>query len=608
MRNRTATRLVKSFLLLIALSFTASAGARAWRLSKPSFRILRSKSKVPNDRLFPSNLQTYTSSRIVRSKLLYRVREDRDEANDDATITELRLLESENPFNETMTVTTTKRSLPVRRRKRRQRLMRMLRRLKFRRVSSLSKTVGMENEDSVIQALQNSTILGEVSMTLDEMESFHTSLSQIQLDPELNLAIEEEITAAMDQDGNFASQTPLVQDEESVTYTSTTPPRTVSNVHELRSAVLDHQIPLKDIHFDVDYLKPKPRAPPSTYLKNRIQKNQSPNAQRNTPAPSPTTPFTHPVLEIIESRMKTKSKPGSRSSSDPHHLALSIEGGGMRGAVSAGMASAIAVLGLSDAFDSIYGSSAGSVVGSYFVSRQMCLDVYTEILTVAKAKFASKARLISSLATNLMDSAVNVADPLFSKYSRRNPAMNISYVLDEIMCEGGIRPLDMKLFQANDKLQPLRVVSSTVRNGKMETHCFGSKDLDYFDIECKQGGGRLQNATTMLDGNRHGFFACLQTSMTVPAATGPPVPLIRQKDASDNITSHCFDAFCYEPIPYRSAVKEGATHVLVLKTRPDGDPITTKPGKRMKQYRSTLRAYIITNNILLTSFSLFRAF
>jgi hypothetical protein len=66
--------------------------------------------------------------------------------------------------------------------------------------------------------------------------------------------------------------------------------------------------------------------------------------------------------------------------------------------------------------------------------------------------------------------------------------------------------------------------------------------------------------------------------MLVPAATGPPLPLLRNKDAHLNITTRCFDAFCYEPIPYRSAVEEGATHVLVLKTRPDGSPIGTKPG------------------------------
>jgi hypothetical protein len=39
----------------------------------------------------------------------------------------------------------------------------------------------------------------------------------------------------------------------------------------------------------------------------------------------------------------------------------------------------------------------------------------------------------------------------------------------------------------------------------------------------------------------------------------------------------CFDAFCYDPIPYRSAVeKTGATHVLALRSRPDGCVVETK--------------------------------
>ena len=65
--------------------------------------------------------------------------------------------------------------------------------------------------------------------------------------------------------------------------------------------------------------------------------------------------------------------------------------------------------------------------------------------------------------------------------------------------------------------------------------------------------------------------------MTVPGAAGPPIQILRAKD---NCTSmhHSFDAICFEPIPYRSAVKDGATHVLVLRSRPEGSIVKTKPG------------------------------
>jgi hypothetical protein len=79
---------------------------------------------------------------------------------------------------------------------------------------------------------------------------------------------------------------------------------------------------------------------------------------------------THPVIVAVLERWKTGSKPGMRSSGDNQKIALSIEGGGMRGCVSAGATAAINFLGLNDAIDVVYGSSAGSMVAAYFISRQ----------------------------------------------------------------------------------------------------------------------------------------------------------------------------------------------------------------------------------------------
>jgi predicted patatin/cPLA2 family phospholipase len=340
----------------------------------------------------------------------------------------------------------------------------------------------------------------------------------------------------------------------------------ITNVHELRKAVLDDGIALQDLEFHV---------PSFQSISTPINKKQDKATSRSMKELQNDLPFDHEVISLIQHRFKSKSKPGSRDPSDKAHLALSLEGGGMRGAVSAGMASAIAVLGLSDTFDSIYGSSAGSVVGAYMISRQMCIDVYTQVLVTAKSKFVCKKRLASSLAAGLLDQAFEKS--IFSK--NLNPAMNISFVLDSIMSpEHGLRPLDLETFKLNNELQPLRIVTSCIRGGQMETHCLGSRNMDFFDVVHNETGAIIERATTMTDGSRHGLFACLETSMTVPAATGPPLPLLRHQDSKHNITSKCFDAFCYEPIPYRSAVKEGATHVLVLKSRPEGNPIGTKPG------------------------------
>ena len=59
----------------------------------------------------------------------------------------------------------------------------------------------------------------------------------------------------------------------------------------------------------------------------------------------------HPVLQVIWERARSGSKPGQRK--DACKIALAIEGGGLRGSVTAGMASAITYLGLADTFDMV---------------------------------------------------------------------------------------------------------------------------------------------------------------------------------------------------------------------------------------------------------------
>ena len=83
-----------------------------------------------------------------------------------------------------------------------------------------------------------------------------------------------------------------------------------------------------------------------------------------------TIPTSHPTLQLIRDRLSSRSKPGRRTADDFEKVALCIEGGGMRGCVSAGASLALSFLGLNDVVDIVYGSSAGSMVGTYFISRQ----------------------------------------------------------------------------------------------------------------------------------------------------------------------------------------------------------------------------------------------
>ena len=110
----------------------------------------------------------------------------------------------------------------------------------------------------------------------------------------------------------------------------------ITDPHQLRRAVLDEKVPLKHVQVNLT-----------------VTENDAPVL------------LDHQVVQLLAQRFQSKSQPGARD--DPYTLALCMEGGGMRGAISAGMAAAIASLGLTDAFDKVYGSSAGSVIGAYMI-------------------------------------------------------------------------------------------------------------------------------------------------------------------------------------------------------------------------------------------------
>eukprot|EP00537_Pseudo-nitzschia_pungens_P012657 CAMPEP_0172391000 /NCGR_PEP_ID=MMETSP1061-20121228/7522_1 /TAXON_ID=37318 /ORGANISM="Pseudo-nitzschia pungens, Strain cf. pungens" /LENGTH=889 /DNA_ID=CAMNT_0013121521 /DNA_START=451 /DNA_END=3120 /DNA_ORIENTATION=- len=365
-------------------------------------------------------------------------------------------------------------------------------------------------------------------------------------------------------------------------------PIEIETVEELRNAILDQQLSLADTVI-------VERKSTTKQLENTKTKALAVEEPIETVQGAPQV-FDHAVRDLIRERFVNGTTPGHRLPEDTATLALAIEGGGMRGCVSAGMVAAITALGLSDSIDSIYGSSAGSVIGAYVVSRQVCLDVYVDILPASKELFVCKKRMVTNLAsmglermllgnrrnrsktgqplsiTKIGGSSSPQVKTLRDRLFDTPPGMNISFVLDGILSDDhGLRPLDVDTFRKNDLKQKLRVVSSCVdpRTGKLESRCFGGSE-DFFCPE--------ERLVRVDDRRREGLFACLQASMTVPGATGPPVNLVRKNELSISDPTPCFDAFCFEPIPYRSAVEEGATHVLVLASRPEDYIPKTKPG------------------------------
>ena len=66
-------------------------------------------------------------------------------------------------------------------------------------------------------------------------------------------------------------------------------------------------------------------------------------------------------------------------------------------------------------------------------------------------------------------------------------------------------------------------------------------------------------------------------------------------DINEDSREPLADALVYEPLPYRSAISEGATHVVVLRSRPDGADVT---GKSSIFERMIMRRFFLRKNKL----------
>ena len=75
---------------------------------------------------------------------------------------------------------------------------------------------------------------------------------------------------------------------------------------------------------------------------------------------------THPVAQLLYQRRNEGSLPGART--DTYRVGLAIEGGGMRGIVSAAMMTALVDCELMQSFDAIYAFSAGALNSVYILS------------------------------------------------------------------------------------------------------------------------------------------------------------------------------------------------------------------------------------------------
>ena len=211
----------------------------------------------------------------------------------------------------------------------------------------------------------------------------------------------------------------------------------------------------------------------------------------------------HEVLRLIDERVRSGSKPGHRD--DPHRLVLSIEGGGMRGTVSAGMALALHERGVVAAFDAVYGSSAGAITGAW---------------------------LLSSTPEGLR----GWADPDYARtLIRWSALLRGRPVVD-------VRTLIEVVYQTEFPMDFDSVLASDVEYHPLGTDAETGESTDLRPLINTPAELRL----------------ALRASASLPFLAGPPVALGGRR---------FYDAGVAESVPFRTPLAQQATHILVLRSR-----------------------------------------
>lgn len=112
------------------------------------------------------------------------------------------------------------------------------------------------------------------------------------------------------------------------------------------------------------------------------------------------------IRELLLERLVNGSRPGNRT--DDHHLVVAVEGGGMRGAISSGMLLALEQLGLRDSIDEVVGTSAGALAGAFFVTGKGTAGSVLYYTVLNSERFVNRRRLMT-------DGAVMDLDYLFDE-------------------------------------------------------------------------------------------------------------------------------------------------------------------------------------------------
>lgn len=201
----------------------------------------------------------------------------------------------------------------------------------------------------------------------------------------------------------------------------------------------------------------------------------------------------------------TRKRNIAAGTKDSMHIALVVEGGGMRGVAAGGMVSALEDLGLTAVFDSVHGSSAGAAAAAYFAVGKANLGTRLYYEDLNDGRFISRFGPISG-----------------------RPILDTSFLVDYAMVEK--KPFDFLTLQ-NGRPR-LFVVTTDIDRG---TSYIANDFRDYSH-----------------------YRQIMKASITLPLIAGRAAKVDNRR---------LLDGGLLQQIALKSASDAGATHILALMTR-----------------------------------------
>lgn len=221
------------------------------------------------------------------------------------------------------------------------------------------------------------------------------------------------------------------------------------------------------------------------------------------------------VLDVMRERHATSSRPDARD--DDARVAVVLEGGSSRAAYGGGMVAELEERGLLPTVDAVYGASAGALNGAWLICGR------------------ARANLHGWWAPESMNATIRPANAL-----RRKPVVDTDVIVYDLY--ENVTPMGFEEILASD--------------------------VEYHPIATDAATGDAVDLAPFIH-DKAGLQDAMRATARLPVLGGAPVEIAGRRFIDGGIA---------ENIPVETALVQGATHVLVLRTKaPSLDLLPDKP-------------------------------